>query len=474
MKRLILYGCGNRCKILLRLLKNTDYIVSGIVDSNPANYGKNIEQFVVEAPDKILFDGDIYVCVTFYSTLVHEPIWEILLNQYGVNSQRLISFYDLMIELCRGMVDFGRIATYQPHSSFFLDGTWPLKLGGVESWLKDITLRLNENTGENVFLMTPLEESNVPENIRDYVYDFSFDEPGTYTKHNIEKAACFILTHLPCTLVFSRIDELMLAAFLLKERYLVDIKIIMAVHGSCDGMCTDILSFRTMIDAYVCVSHGIKEELIGRGVAEECVHTMTVPMDYDISLKRTYTLNEKEPLRIGYAGRLELFEKRLDILLKLVEKLEEYRIDYIFSIAGSGKYKETIYEYINKKGLNKKIYLLGCLEHSEINNFWKMQDLSITVSDNEGRCISNMEAMLNGAVPIVTMTVGTMEDVRDGNNGYLVPICDYESMAERIKYIDSHRDLLAILGEQAYNDMKNKVNPEQYVSMWNNLIFQHS
>ena len=83
-----------------------------------------------------------------------------------------------------------------------------------------------------------------------------------------------------------------------------------------------------------------------------------------------------------------------------------------------------------------------------------------------------MEAMLSGAVPVVTMTVGATEDVADGRNGYVVPICDYESMAEKIKYIELHRDVLCKLGTQAYIDMKEKINPKQYVSMWCKLLYE--
>lgn len=68
--------------------------------------------------------------------------------------------------------------------------------------------------------------------------------------------------------------------------------------------------------------------------------------------------------------------------------------------------------------------------------FWQRQDVALNVSDNEGRPIANMEAMLNGAVPVVTETMGVLEDVHDGENGFMVPICDYVGMADKIEYLE--------------------------------------
>ena len=42
MKELWLYGSGKRCHILLNLIKNTDYEICGIVDSNADKWGHNL------------------------------------------------------------------------------------------------------------------------------------------------------------------------------------------------------------------------------------------------------------------------------------------------------------------------------------------------------------------------------------------------------------------------------------------------
>lgn len=472
MKNLYLYGSGKRCEVLLRYIQKNQYRVCGIIDSNSNRWGKNINGISVFPPEELSNKKDIYVCVTFYSTLVYEPVWDMLEKEYEIEKSHLISFYDILIEAYRNIIKINLYNNGDGYQKAYFDGTWGLGLGGVESWLKDITELFVKFEVTDCYLLTPLNE-NIPDEIKNKVHGFSIDKSGEYLPDEVQKAADFVTCNMPCTIVLSRIDEIMLASFLVKERYPDNVHIIMADHGSCDGMYRDILSFRSMIDNYVCVSSGIRDELIKRGVDSAKVYTMTAPMSYDDDLIRHYTIDALEPLKIGYAGRLEIFEKRMDILLLLIEELQHIGVKYIFSIAGSGSFQKNIQEYIDNNALNGKIKLLGNVERSKIADFWKKQDIAINVSDNEGRPISNMEAMLNGAVPVVTNTVGATEDVCDGRNGYVVSICDYKEMARKIQYIGCHREWLMTLGRQAYLDMKGKMNQEQYVTMWKNLIFQN-
>ena len=470
--QLYLYGSGKRCEILLKFIKYTPYKVCGIIDSNPAKWGTEIDGIFISSPQELIEHNEALVCVTFYSTIVHEPIWDVLEQKYRIKRYNLLSFYDIMIEAYRNIARIDKVGLCNRNHRIFFDGSWGLGLGGVESWLKDIMRLFVEYDISNCFLLTHLDGTTIPDCIQNRVLDFSIAESGVYTPKEVQKAIDFVICNMPCTIVLSRIDEVMLAAFLVKENYPEQVRIIMVDHGSCDGMYRDILSFKSMIDKYVCVSSGIKKELIKRGVAEEIVHTMTAPMPYEDNLIRKYSTEFSKPLKLGYAGRLEVFEKRMDILLKLIMRLEYKHVKYVFNIAGSGSYEAMIQRFVYDNALDNRVRLIGNVERDKISSFWEKQDIAINVSDNEGRPISNMEAMLSGAVPVVTMTVGATEDVADGRNGYVVPICDYESMAEKIKYIELHRDVLCKLGTQAYIDMKKKINPKQYVSMWCKLLYE--
>jgi glycosyltransferase involved in cell wall biosynthesis len=120
--------------------------------------------------------------------------------------------------------------------------------------------------------------------------------------------------------------------------------------------------------------------------------------------------------------------------------------------------------------LSSKVNYLGLLDRKQISDFWKDKDISINVSDSEGRPISNIEAMLCGAVPVVTRTSGILDDVENGVTGYVVPLGDMDKMAEVIAYFDKNREMLKIIGGKAQDSMKKKNDINAYVNRWNEIL----
>lgn len=136
MKNLYLYGSGKRCEVLLRYIQKNQYRVCGIIDSNSNRWGKNINGISVFPPEELSNKKDIYVCVTFYSTLVCEPVWDMLEKEYEIEKSHLISFYDILIEAYRNIIKINLYNNGDGYPKAYFDGTWGLGLGGVESWLK--------------------------------------------------------------------------------------------------------------------------------------------------------------------------------------------------------------------------------------------------------------------------------------------------------------------------------------------------
>lgn len=470
MKKIYLYGSGKRCKLLLNIIEDSDYMVCGIVDSDETKWGTYINRFEILSPKEVVFNRDASVCVTFYSPCEYDEIWDKLCDEYGIGYERQLSFHDIVYDVYKKKFDsLEKIVAIEKRKVFF-DASWGLGLGGVESWLKDIIERLDTTSCNNFFLLSKKNQKGLSCNIEKHILEFYYPDSMVFSMDYIEKGVIFLLSNAPCTIVFSRVNELMTAACILKEKYPNLFKIIMVDHGSCDGMYRDILSYKEAIDEYVCVSKGIGKRLREYGINVNKIFSMTVPIQYDNFHIKKYSLEQEQPLNLGYAGRLEIFEKRLDILLKLIEELERRNINYIMNIAGSGGFSTQIENFVIKRNIENRVILNGVLSRKQIKEFWKKQDVSINVSDNEGRPISNIEAMLYGAVPVVTDTVGIRDDVKNGVNGYIVPINDYRCMADKIEYLDKCREKLPLLGNQAQNDMYEKMNVDKYVKFWVNLI----
>lgn len=81
-----------------------------------------------------------------------------------------------------------------------------------------------------------------------------------------------------------------------------------------------------------------------------------------------------------------------------------------------------------------------------------------------------MEAMANGAVPVVTATSGVREDITDGENGYIVDIQNIYKLAERIALLEQYRDMLITMGEKAHNGICPKCQMQDHLCFWEDIL----
>lgn len=467
--KICLYGCGHRCRMLISAARNTDLEIMSVVDGNPEKWGSLCEGILVQSPDQM--DNTMHVCVTFYSPLIEDPIWEEMHIKWGFDYDKIHSFHDIMICIYEYHYREMKKKTIENKEwKVYFDASWGFGFGGVESWLQDIVAAFAKEGSKNIFLLSKKKQLGVSEGLENRICEFCYKETPLFDAENVRKSIDKLLNIMPCFVVFSRVDELLLAAYILKGIYPNDIRIIMTDHGSCDGMYHDILSYREAIDYYVCVSNGIRNVLIDNGINEKRIAVMTCPVIAEKKFVRNYPLDEKEPIRLGYAGRLEVFEKRMDILKELIQELENRNVNYIFDIAGSGSYESELSDYIKNNNLCNKVKLVGRLPRSEMPEFWKKHDIAVNTSDNEGRPISNMEAMMNGAVPVVTETIGILDDVKNGVNGYIVPLLDYQNMADKIQYLSRNRELIKKYGEAAREELLTKSSMKKHIELWNNIF----
>ena len=98
-------------------------------------------------------------------------------------------------------------------------------------------------------------------------------------------------------------------------------------------------------------------------------------------------------------------------------------------------------------------------------------DIFVLPSYREGVPRTLLEASSMGKPIVTTNTVGCKEVVDDGINGFLVPIKDSKSLAERIKNLANNYELRENMGkasrEKALNEFDVKVIVEQYLRLYN-------
>jgi glycosyltransferase involved in cell wall biosynthesis len=273
--------------------------------------------------------------------------------------------------------------------------------------------------------------------------------------------------------ITSTTGELMLAAHLVKCTYPDKVEIISVIHNSFENLYKEYMKFRECTDKYVAVSKEIKRILMERGITNKQLPVMTCPFCCERILKRTYTEDNNKPLRLGYAGRLDGMEhsqKRMDLMLKLIDELVARKIDFVFEFAGNGPAKKNMEEFIINNGYEKYAKLIGQIANSAIPAFWRRQDILVNCSDFEGHSIMQMEAMANGAVPVVTDVSGVRDDIINNVNGFYVPVGDYMQIADRIEYLYNHRGLLSDMGKKAHDVMYPKSSIAEHIKFWESIL----
>lgn len=475
LKEIILYGAGRRAKKLLEYIRFTDIEKVYVVDSNKEKWGSSLGDCVIQSPDFLFKKSDVHFHIAVADEDDIAVIRRDLLEKYHLNPIYEIGYREILRYICRNHIGvkqkiLGAQVTGKEDSIIF-DCYNGLGLGGIESWTKDVCAGLYDKFGKKIRIISKKGEYNLDELIKKMV-DY-FDEnvlESILIEENIDKVLQYLLSKLPCTVITSQADDVLMAASIIKKYYGDKIRIISVIHGSEERIYKWYDVFEEDIDLYVGVSKDIKRDIINRGIDEEKVYSMTCPFPCDEEIQRNYTKDCTKPIQIGYAGRIVYEQKRLDLLLKLIERLNEMKVNFIMEVAGDGPSRSQMEHEIIKSGIGKRVRFLGHISRDKIPEFWKRQDICVNISDYEGRSISIIEAMGNGAVPVVTDTSGVREDITDSINGYIVPIGNYEMMAEKIEYLEANRERLSEMGELAHSMIYPKSLKEPHLDFWKSIL----
>jgi len=157
------------------------------------------------------------------------------------------------------------------------------------------------------------------------------------------------------------------------------------------------------------------------------------------------------PLRLIYVGRLDEEQKRASDLISTARLLSERGIDYTLSILGDGELMGPVKERLAAEIATRRVALYGWVEGNKVIERLRESDVFLLTSNYEGFCISLMEAMANGCCPVVTdIRSGNKQLVRDGENGFVVPVGDVPAFVEKIICLANDRAQLLKFRQRAW------------------------
>lgn len=106
------------------------------------------------------------------------------------------------------------------------------------------------------------------------------------------------------------------------------------------------------------------------------------------------------------------------------------------------------------EGLPEWIMYYQCPDRETHNRIYNQSAIYLAPSLQEGWGLPVGEAMICGSVPVCTETLGFKEMVRDGVNGYIVPIKDSEALASKIVSLIEDDETRKKMAKRGNSDIK--------------------
>jgi glycosyltransferase involved in cell wall biosynthesis len=125
---------------------------------------------------------------------------------------------------------------------------------------------------------------------------------------------------------------------------------------------------------------------------------------------------------------------------------------------------DSVVAEATKMGLENAVVFTGALPRGKVPATLASSQLAILASRAEGKPRALMEAMLQGLPCVATDVTGTNETVRNGEDGFLVPLGDARAMAERVARLMDDPELYETFSTRALERAKVEFDEDKVVA----------
>ena len=195
---------------------------------------------------------------------------------------------------------------------------------------------------------------------------------------------------------------------------------------------------RQLADIVVCGSDYVVGSIEADGESTE--HCAVVPYGLPSSRRRSTARRHHDgSLRVLFAGTICL-RKGIQHLMLAAQQTKANR--FAFRAVGPINVSEQA-----QGMLRQSLDIVGPVPRSEITEQYEWADVLVLPSISEGSANVCYEAIAAGLPVITTRNAGSV--VRDGTDGFIVPIRCHESIVDRLRQLNQDRDLLQWMSENA-------------------------
>ena len=195
------------------------------------------------------------------------------------------------------------------------------------------------------------------------------------------------------------------------------------------------------------VSWAVAQKYQMTGITSSKVHYLYQPIDVSQSSVPDVSLDKKKSqLTCVIVGRLQE-GKRQEDAIRAIGALRDQGIQAQLWVVGGGDrvYADFLDTLVRENNLTKQIKFFG-----QVNNafpYIKQADILLLCSRCEAFARVVVEAMKAGKPVLGTRSGGTVEQIKDGFNGFLYEPRDHQELAAKIKYLYDHPEATQQMGK---------------------------
>ncbi len=192
-----------------------------------------------------------------------------------------------------------------------------------------------------------------------------------------------------------------------------------------------------------CVSDMQKKEIEQLGVADSKISLLPMGVGevfLEAGKKRCEKAEGKPFTIMSNRNLLSLYN--VSLLIRAIPTILHKSPGTRFIIAGDGPERDRLEEEAKKLQTEKAIQFLGSIPHQAMPKLLSETDIYVSTSLHDGTSVSLLEAIGAGAFPVVTDIPANREWIKDGENGFLVPIDKEQFLAQRIVETMANRKLM--------------------------------
>jgi glycosyltransferase involved in cell wall biosynthesis len=323
--------------------------------------------------------------------------------------------------------------------------------GGVTTWAMNLCLRLRRKGSRTLILSHKAangqEELKANPEIEMIYCDVNASESPLTAKELRYSSTCYRSIPNPVFFPNWSWGTWASVATCMAQPGLRPCRVIGIAHTDEDSYYKTMAYYECIISKFIAVSDAVESNLRS-SLPHRCDDIVRLSYPLSTAVGKARKPHPRQVLRIGYAGRIQDYQKRISDIKSLAATLATMPGTYHFDVAGDGSHLAELKQHFKSTDYdNVEVRFHGLVDSNAMPDFWADVDVAILFSSHEGLSISMIESMASGCVQIVTDVSGVSDSVQHGINGFVHPVGDTEAMADHLELLLRDTNLLSRMSQ---------------------------